>query len=268
MSIDALARMLVPLRGEDRTIGQAVIREWDPDTFESVVEYDGLMLENLPVGSGLEALTYRSGDVVLIEGAFPGGRKGELGLGSYFIARRIITPGTGAAEQAIAFMQTSLAKSLSAQIFAERIHVADGWGLGATSNSITWSDGGLGNDNPVLTNIEITDAGFALVIVTGEQIIDNVHATVPDGLMGAQMSVQITGATTVSPDVFGGGASLENRHKLLGSTSGDWQSIFGGSMVVPQVLNPGLNTFTAQYRSVFGGNTIVVANPSIVVIGF
>ena len=262
------AKRLTPLPGADYVVTQGTLLSWDPGTFQNVVDIDGTQFVNVRVRSGLDQFAWKPGDVVTVEQWYPGGKKGELGIGSYCITGRILTPGTDAAEKAIAAMRSAVVKQVSAEIFAERIHVSDGWGFQAQTDEITWSDGGLGANNPTLTDIEITDAGFALVTLTGRMIIDNVHATVPGALMGAQMSMQITGATTVSPDSFGGGAFLEHRHKIAGTASGDWTSIMAASVIVPQVLNPGLHTFAARYSSAVGDNLILVDDPSIEVIAF
>ena len=249
--------------GEGVRFGQGKLLAWNPTTLENQVDWRGTVLTNLPVLNIPAASAFQPGQKVALLGWAPGG-----GASSWAILGSWVTPGTDAAEQAVAFMQTTLAKQLAAQIFAERIHVADGWGFQAQTDSITWSDGGLGANNPTLTDIEITDAGFALVAVTGQELIENVHTVTPGGLMGAQMSVQISGATTVSPDSFGGGANLEHRHQISSAPSGDWLSIVSATMLVPQVLNPGLNTFEARYISTFGGNEVFISNPSIVVIAF
>ena len=263
---DDLASIMVAPQREFAGWAQGIVKTWDPDTFENTISYRGATLTNVPVASGLEALTYQPGDVLMLSRWQPtGGGATSIRIGA---GGRVIIPGTGAAAKAIQFMQTTLAKQLAAQIFAERIHVSDGWGFQAQTDQITWSDGGLGANNPTLTDIEITDAGFALITLTGRMIIDNVHTTVPGALMGAQMSMQITGATTVSPDSFGGGAFLEHRHKIAGTASGDWNSIMAASVIVPQVLNPGLHTFAARYSSAVGDNLILVDDPSIAVIAF
>ena len=226
-------------------------------------------LRELQTSRRLEAATIGEGGITLQGGRIlaedgQGERVFEVATNpaSIFMRPELIQ---GIVEQIIS---SPSAKVLAAAIFAERIHVSDGWGFQAQTDEITWSDGGLGANNPTLTDIEITDAGFALVTLTGRMIIDNVHATVPGALMGAQMSMQITGATTVSPDSFGGGAFLEHRHKIAGTASGDWTSIKAGSVIVPQVLNPGVHTFAARYSSAVGDNLILVDDPSIEVIAF
>src|SRR5690554_7489000 len=117
---DDLASVIIRPDLEFAGWGQGVIEFWDPDTFENRVQYRGSQHENLPVASGVEALTYQPGDVVMLSRWQPTGG-GATTLRSE-IGGRVIVPGTGAAQKAIAFMQSSLAKSLSARVFAERVH--------------------------------------------------------------------------------------------------------------------------------------------------
>ena len=63
--LDDLARLIGPSPGEDIRLVQGVIKSWDPDTFENEVDVDGVIRRNVRVGSGIEALTYQPGDVVL-----------------------------------------------------------------------------------------------------------------------------------------------------------------------------------------------------------
>lgn len=72
---------------------QGVIKSWDVETFANTVTVDGVEFRDLPVASGVEALTYQPGDVVLVEKWFPGGRRGELGVGTAWIRGRVITLG-------------------------------------------------------------------------------------------------------------------------------------------------------------------------------
>jgi hypothetical protein len=221
---------------------QGTIVAWNPDTFENIIDIDGQRFENVPVASGVEALTYAPGQVVLIEKWFPGGKKGELGLGTAWIRGRIITPGTGAAEQAVAFMTTSLGKAISRSVFAEGILSADEAGSVSTaSTSFVALTGG-----PELSDIEITATGKAIVLTTAH--INSAAIGDTESTHGGVMSFQVTGATSVAPGDFlavsSGGAK--------GSGSADafdaaWNR--SSSLTLVEGLNPGLHTFTARYRT-------------------
>lgn len=81
--------------GQDREhtgYGQGILLSFDPNTFENTVDFRGATLTNLPVAVGIEALTFRPGDSVLLMKWTPTGG----GLSSYWIAGRPIVPGAGA----------------------------------------------------------------------------------------------------------------------------------------------------------------------------
>ena len=238
-NVDDLARLLVPPPGEDVIIRDATIRQWNPTTFENVVEYEGIRLRNVDVGAGaaIEALTYQPGDLVQLELRFSGGRKGELGIGDVAIRGRRITPGTGAAEKAVAFMQSSLAKSLSAQIFADRIHTAIVTGIGSR-DSETFGD--LDDQSgPTVSNVEVV-SGKAIVLVSAR--IQATHFMSSATNDGGYVSVEVSGATSLSPRAFG---DLRLSVHDLTSDGGVWVRAIGSRVV--EGLNPGLHTFTLKY---------------------
>jgi hypothetical protein len=175
--LDDLAALIGPSPGEDIRLVQGVIKSWNPNTFENEVDVDGVIRRNLRVGSGIEALTYQPGDVVLVEQWFPGGRKGELGVGTSWIVGRILTPGTGAAEQAIAFMRTALAAQIARGVFGEGIHVAQVNDIETlTEANGEWQD--LDTVGPRVTGVEVGDTGRALVefgaTMSSDTPLDNV----------------------------------------------------------------------------------------------
>jgi len=259
-NVDDLARLLVPPPGEDVIIRDARILRWNPTTFENVIEYEGIRLENVDVGAGaaIEALTYQPGDLVQLELRFTGGKKGELGIGDVAIRGRRITPGTGAAEKAVAFMQSSLAKSLSAQIFAERLLIS------TTTDPAIFTSGTGGH-------VEHPEGASAAARITGVQISETGRAWVVlgttmawtsdgNGAVAGFVGTLITGATTVEP--FGqqrGGAGAGGP-----APNGNWA---GANSHVFEGLNPGVHTFEARYTVnmlatnasvTFGTTTLIV----------
>jgi hypothetical protein len=242
--------------GEDSTIRQGTIRAFDTDTFENVIEYDGLRVTDVPVASGLEALTYVPGDVVLLEGWFPGGKRGELGIGSIWIRGRVITPGATAAQQVIAPMTSSLGRAVSAQVFADRIKSASVAANEATSSG-TFGD--LTTPGPTVT-AEITDARAVVVIVTAR-----IHAGVLGTTSGGLMGFDVSGASTLS---FEQSHAAQNVRFFADEGISDTQRASALSLVTAaDGLNAGTNTFTAKYAT-GGAGTATFQFRNITVIGF
>src|SRR5690554_1845581 len=232
---DDLASVIIRPDLEFAGWGQGVIEAWNPDTFENVIQYRGSQHENLPVASGVEALTYQPGDVVMLSRWQPtGGGATTLRIGA---GGRVIVPGTGAAEKVIAFMQSSLAKSLSAQIFADRIHTAIVTGIGSR-DSETFGD--LDDQSgPTVSNVEVV-SGKAIVLVSAR--IQATHFMSSATNDGGYVSVEVSGATSLSPRAFG---DLRLSVHDLTSDGGVWGRAIGSRVV--EGLNPGLHTLTLKY---------------------
>lgn len=88
MSTDDLATLLTAARGSNLRYGQGRLVAWNPDDFTGTVEWRGTMLEDLPVVSRIEALTYRPGDTVALIG-----KQGDRGTSSWWIFGPLIIPG-------------------------------------------------------------------------------------------------------------------------------------------------------------------------------
>lgn len=238
--VDRLAGLLVPPHGEDSGVVQATILSWDPDTFANELDVDGVVFRDVDVGSGIEALTYRPGNVVLLRQQFPGGRLGERGIGTTFIDRRIISPGTGAAEKAIAFMATALAKQLSAGVFEERVHssAVDGFG---NRDSSTYGD--LDDEEgPLVQNVDVV-TGTVICWVTARISIgpSSDPAENRRGIIG----VETSGATSRDPATFGEVSLLVS--PTLGEGRPGVSPRMSGTRIITG-LTPGTHTFKMQYR--------------------
>jgi hypothetical protein len=255
--LDNLARLIGPPPGEDIRLVQGVIRSWDPNTFENEVEVDGVIRRNLRVGSGIEALTYQPGDVVLVQQWFPGGRKGELGVGTSWIVGRILTPGTGAAEQAIAFMRTALAQRLSLEVIRARFHQQVGEHVQVTSSS--FDDPNSGDPRPVISDVEIV-TGVAVVWLSGW--FTNLNYPInPNGVGDLVMSVEVSGATFKAP------SDAQATAVGRGFSGGDTRpSGRVGSTLIFDDLNPGLHTFTVKYMVTSTMISGTVLSPRMVVL--
>lgn len=264
---DDLADLLVPhwtqgapprptlgVPGQPASYGQGVLASWNPTTFENTVYFHGAVLENLPVMAGPDALAFRAGDVVGIMYWSPQG-----GSGQYWILPRIIVPGSDAAQQAIASMQTDIGRRVSAAVLADRIHSAQASGQTLTSSS-SFGDGSSGG--PVISDVEITEAGKALVIISATLDSNPMNLS---SMGGAQMSFEVSGATNLPPTMLRGLGLMQGVEVV--SSTGSHRT--GGTLAAVEVveLNPGTHTFTAKYASV-GGQEVVFSGRSLTVIAF
>src|SRR5690606_11402784 len=103
---------------------------------------------------------------------------------------RRITPGSGAAQRAIEFMQSTLAKQLSVQIIADRFKFASDAGVG-TVDTDAWVDLDGADPGPTVTGVEIGPSGKAIVIVTAFMLC-------PTNARG-HMAFTVSGATSFTP---------------------------------------------------------------------
>jgi hypothetical protein len=243
---DDLASVLLAPAREHTGYGQALIREWDSDTFENTVEYRGALLHDLPVLDRVGALTYQPGDVILLMKWNPTGR----GLASYWIAGSPVVPAAGRAEAAIAFLSSNLAKSISAQVFASQIHVAEVAGFATLEGDDTFGD--LSDEvGPTVANVTVV-SGVAVAMISAR-----IQTVLPSGVGTTigYMGVQVSGATSVSADIA-------NSFRVgNGNTSGSTGRVddVRATAVYPLTgLNAGEHTFTAKYRT----------GPSANVVGF
>lgn len=240
---DDLASVIIRPDLEFAGWGQGVIEAWNPDTFENRVQYRGSQHENLPVSTGVEALTYQPGDVVMLSRWQPtGGGATTLRIGA---GGRVIVPGTGAAEKAIAFMRTSLVRALSAEVFDAQVH-SDAVETLETRASANYGD--LATPGPTVSDVQIV-IGRAIVFLGA-----GVGSLVTPTTTNPFMSMQVTGPTSIDPtDLFPISFSHGTRHT------------HAGFMVYRLTLDPGTYTFQAKYRSSDGG-TVQFVNRQMVVI--
>lgn len=226
---DDLADILVGggsrLRGESGLEwagkAQGLILKWDPQTFSNTVRVRGSDLHDLPVSSGVEALTYQPGDVVILDKWKPSGRRGTA---TYYVSGRVVTPGSGRAEETVSWMRGSLARSISAQIFADRVH-SDSIATTESTTSTTFTD--LATVGPTVSDVDVTASGKALVFLSSEM-------TSPSS---PNMSVEVSGATSI--------AASDERVLAFGTIDQ-----FGGTMtrMIPLTgLNEGAHEFQAKY---------------------
>jgi hypothetical protein len=254
MGTDDLTPMLVsPPDAQGMRYGQGKLLAWNPVTFENQVLWQGTVLTNLVVLAGPAAADFQAGQTVALIGWAPGG-----GAGSWAILGGWITPGTTAAEQSIAFMNTALAKRISQEIFAAQIFTDDMDSGAEFNNTSDYDDPNVGGSpGPTVSDVPISATGRALVFVSCLFQTDVLAA------QGAHMSFHVTGATTQD------GAQLTEERGIELQCESD-PNVVHASMSRPVLvtdLNPGLHTFQAKYRveqstpdaTVFRRNITVIA---------
>lgn len=271
-----LAEEMVPPEREFVGFAQGVLRAWNPETFENVVDVHGTQLEDLPVASGVEALTYVPGDTVMLTRWKPGRGRGAA---SYWIGMggRVVFPAEGQGAAAIAFMTTTLARTivdelveellvspagqeLAAFVLGQRLHSASVTGS-VTSLGTGYGGGGQG---PVVSNVSISSARRALVQVScGITVVAAVGQSSGQGWM----SFAVSGASTIIAADF----KSENHFQSGSSDQLDGSAIRATSTVLLTAadgLNAGINTFTAQYRRDFGDGTVTIFDRNLTVFAF
>lgn len=232
MGTDDLAPLLMP-EAQPLQYAQGVIKSWHPDTFENVVDVHGNDLENLPVKSSVEALTYQEGDTVILA-RWPSSRGGT---GTWWIDGRAVIPGTGRGEEAIAFMTTTLGAAVAKSVIASSIFSAVNDG----NQDVNYPSGGFvdpdsGTPGPTIADVEIGDSGRALV-----QLDSAIFPNEPtSGAVSAQFGVSVSGATTL----------LANPDRAISMVQfagvGTIACQCAGTILLTD-LNPGLHTFTGKY---------------------
>ena len=237
---DDLAQIMVAPDREHVGFAEGIIRSWDPETFRSTIAVRGSDLHDLPVASGVEALTYQPGDVVLLSRWKPRSGRGSatyrIGMGG-----RVIVPGSDAAERAIAFMQTSLAGALSAQIFADRV---DSDTVTATEGTGSTSFTDLDTVGPQVT-LNVSEARKAIVWLSSRMDVVNDVNLVDT----KNVSVEVSGASSIPP-VFVNSLTLHhaNNNTEFSSLIRVRASV-QVTLTADDGLNAGTNTFTAKYRT-------------------
>lgn len=258
-----LAGVIVQRDREFVGFAEGVVRSWDPSTFSHTINVRGTDLHDLDVAAGAEALTIVPGDTVLLTKWKPRSRKGSatyrVGSGA-----RIIRPGTGAAAQTIAFLQTSLGSAISAGAFAARIDGDAVFTLDNLGQTSDWVD--LGTPGPAVADVDVSETGLALVLHGCE-----VGLTTSSSNLSARgsMSFEVSGATALPPGQDAVRiAQLGNTLGLPGDVSVSPNANVMTASWVP--LNEGQHTFTAKYDGVTSaaGNWITFQRRFIIVVSF
>lgn len=236
--------------------GTGTLLSFNPDTFDNSVEFRGVVLRNLPVLSGTDALSWRPGDVVALDRWDATGRQGAA---SYAIKGRYIVPGTGASERAVAFLRGELARQITLEVFGAAIH-AQGENVVSIVDSLAWGDPSTGPAGPEITNIDIGATGRCLVFISVQ--FRNLFIDV-DGSGEIQMSVEVSGATSRAA----GAEGVLSQGRSFGSANFEPSGGVGRAFLVDG-LNPGSHTFATKFQVTDDATQASIVFPELIVIPF
>lgn len=211
-----LTPLLTPPPDEPVRFGQGKILSWDRETFENQIEFRGVTITDVPVMSGIEALTYEVGDIVSLIGWAPDG-----GFGSWWINGRIVIPGSGKGASAVKYLEESIDSDI------------------VTAEESLNEDAG---DDSGYTNLSTTGPSVTFETVTGRWIvIFFANGSIPGDKAAARMSYEVSGAQSFSAD--------NSRSTVVGIDVASTNAGFGNH-VYARTHNgsSGEITVTAKYR--------------------
>jgi hypothetical protein len=195
-SSEDLTPQLTPSLSRAVTFGQGLVLEWDPSTFQNVIEWRGISLRNLPVSGGFDGMTIQPGDTVVVKGWAPQG-----GIGSWWIDGRYIIPGSAAAS--------------SRDIRGGDINILEGSSIRLIGGgSLEMLVGNLAGEQPGFLRSFVSDAGRAALRLVpprtlgepedNQLIIEGRTTTTPGGNIfintGGQFQMFATGLTVIGGD--------------------------------------------------------------------
>lgn len=248
MATDDLASLFAQEPSAAMRYGQGQIISWNSETFENVILWNGQPLENLAVVGTTDALSYQPGQYVALHGMDSSGQKAAT---QWWIAGRILIPGTDNAAAVIDFLRGSLAREISTEVFADRVKSATDPNL-ATRSAVTFGDPDVtGAPGPTIADVDIV-TGAAIVMISADVKFSTEDAANNLVASAGYLSYQISGATSVSPDTASRSASAWMHKYGVVNTQGINGNTTLTKILVQQGLNPGLHTFTMKYTRIDG----------------
>lgn len=243
MPTDDLASLFRTQPSAGMRYGQGRIISWDPDTFENVIEWNGTPLENLPVVGTTDALSYQPGQYVALHGT---DASGAQGMTQWWIAGRILIPGTENAAEVVAFLQGSLAREISAEIFAERMHSASDPDQIERASSSFGAPDSPGVAGPIVADVTV-ETGSAIVIVSALLKYSTEDTASSDVASAGFVGFRISGATSRAPTDERSATAFSQKHSagLDGAGMANWATCT--AVNIETGLNPGVHTFTMEY---------------------
>jgi len=245
---DDIASLMVPQASPGVRYGLGTIISWNPETFENVIEYNGLQVTNMKLLGGTDALSYAAGQVLMLMFI---DSSGSAGITQGIILGRLFTPGTDNAEALVDFLRGTLARQISAEIFVDRIHPAYDPAI-AQRDSIDWGDPTNGAAvGPAVTGVEIVTGSALIIVGANIEFSTSNNAANSTPRVAGVIGVEISGATSVAPDEETGVSAQSFK-----SRSGGAVALVDGIVNVSTVsaiyfqtgLNPGKHDFALKYR--------------------
>lgn len=237
--------------------GLGKIISWNPDTFENIIDYNGLAITNMKLVGGTDALSYAPGQVLMLMFI---DSSGAAGITQGIILGRLFTPGSDNAEALVDFLRGSLARQISAEIFVDRIHPAYDPAI-AQRDSVDWGDPTNGADpGPSVTGVDIVTGSALIVISVNIEFSTANDAASSNPRVGGAIGVEITGATSVAPDEETGISAVSNKSRDGGAVTlvdGIINATTATGVYVQTGLTPGLHDFTVKYRKFSSGSDYV-----------
>jgi hypothetical protein len=268
-STDDIAPLIVPTGTAGTRYGLGEIIAWNPDTFENTILWNGLRLTNVRLLGGTDALSYAPGQTLMLMGI---DSSGDAAFTQWIILGRLFTPGTDNAEAIVDFMRGSLAREISAEVFADRIHPAYD-GANAQRTSETFGDPTNGAAaGPSVTGIDIVTGSALIMISAGIEFSTSNNAANATPRVAGVVGVEISGATSIAPneEVGVSAQSIKSRSgAAITLVDGIVNATTVTAVYLQTGLNPGLHNFSLKYRKWAAGSDFVnVDQRSLTVIAF
>jgi hypothetical protein len=269
MLTDDLAPLLVSQAAPCVRYGLGEIIAWNPDTFENTILWNGIPLTNLRLLGGTDALSYVPGNVLMLMGI---DASGAAGFTQWIILGRLFTPGSDNADELVAFMRGTLAREISAEVFADRIHPAyDGGNAQRTSETFGDPTNGAAA-GPSVTDIDIVTGSALIMISAGIEFSTSNNAADAAPRIAGVIGVEISGATSIAPNEEVGVSAQSIKSRSGGAITlvdGIVNATTVAAVYLQTGLNPGLHNFSLKYRKWSAGSDYVnVDQRSLTVIAF
>jgi hypothetical protein len=235
----------------------ATLLTWDAAELRGSVDWNGTIIEDVPILGALDAFSWVAGDEVVID-LVPGSNGG---FASPMILGRVFRPRAANADKVLQGLQNSFAKEISAEIFAERISFAEDAAI-VTATSTGFQD--LGGPS---VQVEISAIGRALVFLSCAISGRDTSAAGADASHGGRMSFEISGATTQAASTPRSVAA-RSQIRATGLVTENEIGYRMGTTAVVDGLNPGTHTFKTVYAQLFIATPTDFVDRTLAVIAF
>jgi hypothetical protein len=151
-----------------------------------------------------------------------------------------------------------LAQFVNAQLIQTAVSAGQ-----TTTSSTTFGDGS--SAGPQVTGVQITSTGRCLVL-WGASI--DAGPRTDGGQIGANMSVAISGATTIAADIT---RTYQTSQSVTVTGATSWSHRIGGRALTGHLfegLNAGTHTISGKYATGVSGETVAFANRLIIAIAY